>query len=192
MPAAKPRSDEWPSFPVRRILVIAVGGALGTLARYGLGQAVVVSATGFPWATFAANVAGSFLLGIILTVVAERWPPTRYVRPFAAIGFCGGFTTFSTFTVEAVRRTQLGDPAVAIVYLLASLAAGITAVGLGVLVARRGPGQLAALMTADPDSDAGPSADPPPHPPPGPTPGPTPDPTPDLEPALDTDQRTVP
>ncbi|HEY1989870.1 MAG TPA: fluoride efflux transporter CrcB [Acidimicrobiales bacterium] len=176
MPAAKPSATEWPAFPTRRILVIAVGGALGTLARYEVSRAVVVSATGFPWATFAVNVSGSFLLGVILTVVAERWPPTRYVRPFLAIGFCGGFTTFSTFAVEAVRRTQLGDPVVAIVYLLASLAAGVAAVGLGVLVARRGPGQLAGLMSADPDSDAGPSAGPPP----------------DLEPALDTDQRTRP
>ena len=176
MPTTKPSATEWLSQPVRRILLIAVGGALGTLARYELGRAVAVSATGFPWATFAANISGSFLLGVILTVVAERWPPTRYVRPFAAIGFCGGFTTFSTFTVEAVRRTQLGDPQVAVVYLLASLAAGVTAVGLGVLLARRGPGQLARLLSTDPDSDAGPSAGPPP----------------DLEPALDTDQRTLP
>ncbi len=175
MPAPKPSATEWPSFPVRRLLAIAVGGALGTLARYELAQTVVASVTGFPWATFAANIAGSFLLGVILTVVAERWPPTRYVRPFAAIGFCGGFTTFSTLMVEAARRTQLGDPGVAIIYLFASLAAGVIAVGLGVLVARRGPGQLAHLMSTDPDADAGPSAGPP-----------------DLEPALDTDQRTVP
>ena len=176
MPAAKPSTTEWLSEPARRLLLIAVGGALGTLARYELAQAMVVSATGFPWATFAANIAGSFLLGAILTVVAERWPPTRYMRPFAAIGFCGGFTTFSTLTVEAVRRTQLGDPQVAIVYLLVSLAAGVMAVGLGVLVARRGPGQLTRILSNDPDADAGPSAGPPP----------------DLEPALDRDQRTVP
>ncbi|MGH9097831.1 MAG: fluoride efflux transporter CrcB [Acidimicrobiales bacterium] len=176
MAAPKTSSTGWLSLPLRRILVIAVGGALGTLARYEVSQAVVVSATGFPWATFAVNIAGSFLLGVILTVVAERWPPTRYVRPFVAIGFCGGFTTFSTLAVEAVRRTQFGDPRVAIVYLLASLAAGVIAVGLGVVVARRGPGQLAGLMSADPDSDAGPSVGRPP----------------DLEPALDTDQRTSP
>jgi len=181
VPAAKPNATEWLSQPVRRILVIAVGGALGTLARYELGQTVVAAATGFPWATFATNTSGSFLLGVILTVVAERWPPTRYVRPFAAIGFCGGFTTFSTFTVEAVRRTQLGDPRVAVVYLLASLAAGVAAVGLGVLLARRGPSQLARLMSTDPDSDSGPSAGPPSVGPP-----------PDLEPALDSDQRTIP
>jgi len=176
VPAPKSIASQWLSEPVRRILLIAVGGSLGTLARNQLDRTVAVSATGFPWATFAANIAGSFLLGVILTVVAERWPPTRYVRPFAAIGFCGGFTTFSTFTVEAVRRTQLGDPLVAVIYLFASLAAGVTAVGLGVLLAHRGRGQLARLMTTDPDSDSGPSAGPPR----------------DLEPALDTDQRTSP
>src|ERR1035437_4152563 len=96
--------------PVLRMVAIAAGGALGTLARYELSQAVVVSANGFPWATFAVNVAGSLLLGVIITVVAERWPPTRYALPFAAIGFCGGFTTFSPLMVEAVRRAQDGCP----------------------------------------------------------------------------------
>jgi len=176
VPAPRKSVAEWFSEPARRIVAIAAGGALGTLARYGVERAVVVSATGFPWATFAVNIAGSLLLGVILTVVAERWPPTRYVRPFAAIGFCGGFTTFSTFTVEAVRRTQLGHPVVAIIYLLASLAAGVAAAGLGILLAHRGPGKLTRLLSTDPDADSGPSAVRPP----------------DLAPILDTDQRTLP
>ena len=176
MPAPRKTAAEWFSEPARRIVAIAAGGALGTLARYGVERGVVVSATGFPWATFAVNIAGSLLLGVILTVVAERWPPTRYVRPFAAIGFCGGFTTFSTFMVEAVRRTQLGHPVVAIIYLFASLAAGVTAAWLGILLAHRGPGKLARLLSTDPDADAGPSVVRPP----------------DLVPTIDTDQRTSP
>ncbi len=88
---------------------IAAGGALGTLARYGTDRALVVPSAGFPWATFAVNVAGSFLLGLIVTLVVERWPPTRFVRPFAAIGFCGGFTTFSTLAVETAQRAQHGQ-----------------------------------------------------------------------------------
>jgi CrcB protein len=141
--------------PGPRIIAIAAGGALGTLARYGVERAVAVSTDGFPWATFVVNVAGSFLLGVILTLVTERWAPTRYVRPFAVIGFCGGFTTFSTFTVEAVRRVQDGHPAVAIIYLLTSLVAGMAAVGLGVLVARGGRVEPDHLLSADPDADPG-------------------------------------
>jgi CrcB protein len=127
-----------PSLPEAplRIAAIAVGGALGTLARYGTDRALVASSTGFPWATFAVNVTGSFVLGLVVTLVVERWPPTRFVRPFAAIGFCGGFTTFSTLAVEAVQRAQHGHDALAAGYVLASLAAGVVAATLGMAVAR--------------------------------------------------------
>ena len=136
--------------PTLRLVAIAVGGALGTLARYGVARAVVVSATGFPWATFTVNVVGSFLLGAIVTLVTERWPPTRFVRPFAAIGFCGGFTTWSTLMVESVRRMEDGAAATAGVYLAASLVAGVLAATAGVVLARgrrRDPGTI-----PDPDS----------------------------------------
>ncbi|HEV3264303.1 MAG TPA: CrcB family protein [Acidimicrobiales bacterium] len=155
MPAPTRTTPELVSAPGLRIVAIAAGGALGTLARYGVSRAVVESVNGFPWATFAVNVAGSFLLGVVLTMIVERWSPTRYLRPFAVIGFCGGFTTFSTFTVEAVRRVQLGHPAVGIVYVFASLAAGLAAVGLGVLVARGGRVEPDHLLSADPDADPG-------------------------------------
>jgi fluoride exporter len=122
--------------PAARILAIAVGGSLGTLARYEMGLTLVVSGLGFPWSTFAVNVLGSFMLGVIVTLVTERWPPTRYVRPFAAIGFCGGFTTFSTLTVMLMRQAEGGRLGLAALYLGASLVAGIAAAGAGVLVAR--------------------------------------------------------
>jgi CrcB protein len=82
------------------------------------------------------NVTGSFLLGLILTLVVERWPPTRLVRPFAVIGFCGGFTTFSTMAVEIAQRGQHGRVGIAALYLVSSLAAGLAAVVLGMTVAR--------------------------------------------------------
>jgi CrcB protein len=125
-----------PSESVLRIVAIAVGGALGTLARYGVERALVAAPNGFPWATFTVNVTGSFLLGLIVTLVVERWPPTRFVRPFAAIGFCGGFTTFSTLAVESVQRIQHGRVGLAAVYVAASLVAGMVAAFLGMAVAR--------------------------------------------------------
>jgi fluoride exporter len=122
--------------PALRIAAIAVGGSLGTLARYGVNRALVTPALGFPWSTFAVNVAGSLLLGLIVTLVVERWSPTRFVRPFAAIGFCGGFTTFSTLMVELSQRVQHGRIGIAGLYLVASLLSGLLAVFAGMALAR--------------------------------------------------------
>ena len=136
MPARLDSTGEPGIDPAIRLLAIAAGGALGTLARYEMGQWMVVPGLGFPWSTFTVNVLGSFLLGALVTLVTERWPPTRYVRPFAAVGFCGGFTTFSTLTVELMRRAEGGRVGLAAVYLGASLVAGMAAAAAGVLLAR--------------------------------------------------------
>jgi CrcB protein len=142
-----------PSEFVLRIVAIAVGGALGTLARYGVERALVAAPDGFPWATVTVNVAGSFLLGLVVTLVVERWPPTRFVRPFAAIGFCGGFTTFSTLAVESVQRIQHGRVGLAAAYVAASLVAGMVAAFLGMAVARRRPFPLPGQRRLVPDPD---------------------------------------
>jgi CrcB protein len=122
--------------PPLRLVAIAVGGSLGTLARYATDRALVPAPLGFPWPTFTVNVAGSFVLGLIVTLSVERWPPTRFVRPFAAIGFCGGFTTFSTLAVEAAQRIQHGRAGLAAAYVAASLVAGVLAATAGMALAR--------------------------------------------------------
>lgn len=121
-------------------LAVAVGGALGSLLRWGL--ATVLVTDGFPVATFSANISGAFALGIVL-VVGElvgsrhhrhhRRPWARLWRPFLATGVLGGFTTFSTFVLEVDRL----DPAIAGLYLVASVALGLLAYSLGNTVARR-------------------------------------------------------
>jgi protein CrcB len=85
--------------------VIALGGALGATARYGVAQLVHVAPDTFPWATFWTNGTGSFALGLILALVLERFPPGRYLRPFLATGFLGAYTTYSTFVSQ-----RLGHP----------------------------------------------------------------------------------
>jgi CrcB protein len=121
------------------LVAVAAGGALGTAARDGLATRFPVSAGVFPWTTFAINVSGSFVLGALLTFVLDRWPPTRYVRPFVAIGVLGGYTTFSTFSVEADLLFRDGHVAVGLMYVLGSLAAGVAAVYLGIVAGRSGP-----------------------------------------------------
>jgi CrcB protein len=118
-------------------LAVAAGGALGTVARYELALAEPVGSGRFPWATFVVNLVGSFVLGVALTVVLEPGAAAAVLRPFLAVGFCGGLTTFSTWMVESVLLVRAGDTGVAVVYLLVSLAAGLAAVGAGVALGRR-------------------------------------------------------
>jgi fluoride exporter len=125
-----------PAEPWGRVVAIAIGGAVGTLARYGTSRAVPAATLGFPWPTFLVNVTGSMLLGLVVTLLVERWPPTRFLRPFVAIGFCGGFTTFSTMVVEAAQRGQHGRAGLAAAYLVVSLAAGLVAAAVGIGLAR--------------------------------------------------------
>jgi CrcB protein len=109
---------------------------LGAPARYGVVQLVHVARDSFPWATFWTNITGSFALGLILALMLERFPPTRYVRPFLATGFLGAYTTYSTFAVETDVLVKDGHAGIAIAYALASLVAGFVAVRAGMLVAR--------------------------------------------------------
>jgi fluoride exporter len=115
---------------------IALGGFAGGLARYELGLAFPAAHGAFPATTFAINVSGSFILALLLVFILEIWPPTRYVRPLLGVGFCGAYTTFSTYMVDADRLTSGGHYATAAWYLLGSLAAGLAATSLALTVGR--------------------------------------------------------
>jgi CrcB protein len=119
------------------VVAVALGGALGTIARYELALAEPVGSGQFPWATFTANLVGAFVLGIAVVALADGRPGNVLVRPFAAVGFCGGLTTFSTWMVESVLLTRDGDGGTALLYLAASLVAGLVAVVLGMSVTRK-------------------------------------------------------
>lgn len=124
----------------RVIAAVALGGALGTPARYGISLAVHVTPGTFPWGTFWTNVSGSFALGFFLALVLERFPPTRYLRPFVATGFFGAYTTYSTFAVETDLLVKNGHLGVALAYVVASFVAGLTAAWFGALLTRAAPG----------------------------------------------------
>lgn len=118
------------------LLVIAAGGALGSLARWGVAHAWPHDASAFPFSTLAVNVLGSFLLGLLMVFVLEVWPPTRYVRPFVGVGVLGGFTTFSTFMFDNRAMAAAGAPLLAVTYVVATVALVLFAVGGGVVTAR--------------------------------------------------------
>ena len=121
-----------------RVIAIATGGAVGTLARVGVAEALPHRPGQWPWATFVVNLAGAFILGWLLTRLAERTAPTRYWRFLGGTGFCGALTTFSTFQVETFELARDGDVAIAILYPVVSIAAGMAVAIASVLLARWG------------------------------------------------------
>jgi len=118
------------------LLVVAAGGALGSLARWALGQALIAPPGGFPWATFLANVSGAFAIGVLMVFVLDVWPPSRYVRPFLGVGVLGGFTTVSTYMLDTRALIAADRAPLAASYLLGTLAAGLAAVWAGILLTR--------------------------------------------------------
>jgi CrcB protein len=117
--------------------MVGLGGFLGSIARYWLGAYVTYRmGARFPYGTFVINVSGSFLIGLVVTLLAERahWSPNLlYLIP---IGFIGAYTTFSTFELEAFRDVRNGDIFRALLYVSLSVAVGFVAVWLGVITGR--------------------------------------------------------
>ncbi|MEU4328799.1 fluoride efflux transporter FluC [Nonomuraea dietziae] len=116
--------------------VISLGGMVGALARYGLAVAFPVPAGGFPWATFATNVLGCLLIGVLMAVITRARAPHPLVRPFAGVGVLGGFTTFSTYVVDFQRLIASGAALLGLVYLLATVLAALAAVWAGARLTR--------------------------------------------------------
>jgi len=112
------------------VLLVALGSAIGGVCRYLVGI-VLPTAGGFPWATLCVNVLGSLVLGAVSGVLSSHGGSAA-LRAFAVVGFCGGFTTFSTFSNESLRMIESSQWGMLAVYLTASLLAGIVAVWIGV------------------------------------------------------------
>lgn len=126
-----------PTHDRRELAAIFCGGIVGALARTGLAQAFPDSAHTWPWAIFAINVAGAFLLGYFVTRLAERLPTSAYKRPFLGTGVCGALTTFSTVQLELFKMTRAHEWALAVSYAAATVAAGFAAVMLATALVRR-------------------------------------------------------
>lgn len=122
---------------MHNILVVALGGALGTLSRYALGLWIMNRWNqGFPLHTFLINITGAFLLGFLHILFTERLDVSPLWRLGIAVGFLGAFTTFSTFGYEVFSLLESGNYMTAGLYTLLSIAVGFTGVALGVSLAR--------------------------------------------------------
>jgi CrcB protein len=119
----------------RTLALIAVGGIIGSEARYGMSILLPGSGEGFPWSTFAVNVSGCLLIGMLMAVLDRTIAP-HLIRPFAGIGLLGGYTTFSTYAVDVQRLLIDGRSGIAIAYLTSTVVAALSAVWLGATLMR--------------------------------------------------------
>jgi CrcB protein len=124
-------------FDGRELAAIFAGGFLGAVARAELAEALVHDPGTWPWATFAVNIAGAFLLGYFTTRLQERLPLSAYRRPFLGTGLCGALTTFSTVQVELLAMLDHGEVGLALAYAAVSVVAGFAAVWLATGLVRQ-------------------------------------------------------
>ncbi|MDO9442712.1 MAG: fluoride efflux transporter CrcB [Beijerinckiaceae bacterium] len=119
------------------ILAAALGGSIGSAARYMVGVFIGrLSSTNFPWATLIINVSGSVLMGALVALILIRWDLSQAARIFLTVGVCGGFTTFSTFSLDAYSLIEKGNLVAAVVYMVASAVLSIVALALAMYAVR--------------------------------------------------------
>jgi len=117
------------------VLMVAIGGALGAVARYGLGIAMFrLTGPGFPLGVMTANVVGSFFMGVFVVFAAQRG--LTHLSPFVMTGLLGGFTTFSAFSLETMTLFERGDWGQAAAYVVMSVGLSVGALALGLVMAR--------------------------------------------------------
>jgi CrcB protein len=121
---------------MKNLLLVFVGGGFGSVLRFVIGKYLNSSPSGFPYGTFAANMIGSLLIGIILGLAVKNQSISQSQTLLLATGFCGGFTTFSAFAYENHMFLKVGDFTSFAVYTIASFVIGFLAVFLGIYLVK--------------------------------------------------------
>lgn len=127
---------EFPRAPRSVLAAISIGGAIGSLARWGIGIALPAAPDGFPWATFTINVTGCLLIGVLMALITDLRTKQKLIRPFLGVGILGGYTTFSTYIVDVQRLINNAAAGIALSYLAATIIAALCATTTGITVTR--------------------------------------------------------
>ena len=124
-------------FSLSMAAAVAAGGALGAVARHAVGLAAVrLFGHGFPWGTMIVNIAGSFLIGLLIAVMALKWQVGEQARAFLVTGILGGFTTFSAFALDFATLFERKQQALAAAYALGSVGLSLIAIFAGLTMVR--------------------------------------------------------
>lgn len=117
--------------PAAVLVAISLGGVFGALARYWVGELLPHASGQWAWSTWLVNISGCLCIGVLMALIDQVWPRQRLIRPFAGVGVLGGYTTFSTATVDVVQLLEAHRPAPALLYLVTTVLAALVAVALG-------------------------------------------------------------
>jgi fluoride exporter len=119
------------------VIGVALGGLFGVLSRYGLDRFIEQRGdSAFPWSTFAINVSGCLLVGFLVAALVDRHSAPDWLRAALVVGFCGGYTTFSTFAQEALDLLEARDVVLAVASVAGNVVLGVIAVLAGVRLGR--------------------------------------------------------
>ena len=120
---------------MKQLIIVFIGGGIGTVFRYLISKLIPYSGDGFPWSTFSSNLIGCFMIGILSSYFLRVFSNDQSdIVLFATIGVCGGFTTFSTYAYENLNLLKSGDHLTFLIYTLISVIFGIMMVYLGMII----------------------------------------------------------
>jgi CrcB protein len=121
--------------PMSSFLLVGLGGAIGAMSRHGAN--IAIGSHAFPLATFLVNIAGSVAMGLLIGYLARTTPQYQHeIRLFLAIGVFGGFTTFSSFSLDTITLIERGDYVLALIYIAGSVLLAIAGLMMGLLAMR--------------------------------------------------------
>ena len=121
---------------MKQVLLVFVGGGVGSALRYVVGKFLKTVSSGFPWGTFSVNIVGSLLIGLFMGIALKNSSLSENQTLLLITGFCGGFTTFSAFAYENQVFLKEGDIMSFLIYTLGSIAVGIVAIFLGLFISK--------------------------------------------------------
>jgi len=119
---------------MKALLLVFIGGGAGSALRYIVGKNLNPTASGFPWGTFAVNLIGSLIIGLVFGWVLQKSKLSNDSLLLIVAGFCGGFTTFSAFALESLNFLKTGNTSLFLTYVFTSIIAGLLCVWFGYLI----------------------------------------------------------